>query len=108
MTVFYTRHAQSDLQGIYEYIAYVLASSIAAKATTRRIMQGVRSLESMPERNPLYKDEPWCSQGVRVLSVKNYLIFYTVNKAADTVAVARIIYGGRDLSLQLEETSEWK
>ena len=70
-------------------------------------MREVRSLESLPERNPLYQDEPWHSQGVRFLRVKNYLVFYTVNPDADTVSVARIMYGGRNISRQLEETSEW-
>ena len=107
MKVLYTLHARRDLHGIYEYIAYVLSSTTAANATASRIMQGVRSLEALPERNPLYQEEPWLSLGIRVLSIKNYLIFYTVNAETDTVTVARIIYGGRDLSKQLENTEEW-
>ena len=107
MKVLYTLHAQSDLNGIFEYIAYALSSPIAAKATAGRIMQAVRSLETMPERNPLYKDEPWHSQGVRVLSVKNYLVFYTVHSDSETVSVARIVYGGRDINNQLKDTTQW-
>ena len=107
MKIVYTLHAQSDLNGIFEYLAYVLSAPMAAKATAGRIMQGVRSLENLPERNPLYKDEPWHSQGIRVLSVKNYLVFYTVHTETATVTVARILYGGRDISRQLEDTEEW-
>lgn len=70
-------------------------------------MAAVRSLESMPERNPLYKEEPWNSQGVRFVPVRNYLVFYTVNEKTDTVSVARIMYGARDISRQPEETTEW-
>ncbi len=70
-------------------------------------MAAVRSLESMPERNPLYKEEPWNSQGVRFVPVRNYLVFYTVNEETDTVSVARIMYGARDISRQPEETTEW-
>ena len=51
------------------------------------------------------KDEPWYSQGVRFMPVKNYLVFYTVKN--ETVSIARIMYGGRDISKQLEETIEW-
>ncbi|WP_347564008.1 type II toxin-antitoxin system RelE/ParE family toxin [Neglectibacter sp. X58] len=72
-----------------------------------KIMREARSLESLPERNPLYRDEPWHSQGVGFFCVKNYLVFYTVNPNADTVSIARIMYGGRDISRQLEETPEW-
>ena len=107
MKIVYTNTARRDLREIYEYIAYTLLVPNTAKAISETIMHEVRSLESLPERNPLYQDEPWHSQGVRFLRVKNYLVFYTVNPDADTVSVARIMYGGRNISRQLEETSEW-
>ena len=107
MKIVYTNTARRDLREIYEYIAYTLLVPNTAKAISETIMREVRSLESLPERNPLYQDEPWHSQGVRFLRVKNYLAFYTVNPDADTVSVARIMYGGRNISRQLEETSEW-
>ena len=107
MKIVYTNTARRDLREIYEYIAYTLLVPNTAKAISETIMREVRSLESLPERNPLYQDEPWHSQGVRFLRVKNYLVFYTVNPDADTVSVARIMYGGRNISRQLEEPSEW-
>ena len=107
MKIVYTNTARRDLREIYEYVAYTLLVPDTAKALSEKIMGEVRSLESLPERNPLYRDEPWHSQGVRFLRVKNYLVFYTVNPDADTVSVARIMYGGRDISRQLEETPEW-
>lgn len=73
----------------------------------QQITQSPRSLESMPERNPLYKEEPWHSQGVRFVPVKNYLLFYTVNSETNTVSIARILYGGMDINRQLEETIDF-
>lgn len=107
MKIVYARTARQDLREIYEYIAYTLLVPDTAKAISEKIMKEVRSLESLPERNPLHRDEPWHSQGVRFFCVKNYLVFYTVDPEASTVCVARIIYYGRDISRQLEETSEW-
>lgn len=107
MKVVYTFTARQDLCNIYEYIAIALLSPGAARNTTDRIMAAVRKLESMPERNPLYKEEPWLCQGVRFIPVKNYLVFYTINTETDTVSVARLMYGARDISRQLEETTEW-
>ena len=107
MKIVYTNTARRDLREIYEYIAYTLLVPDTAKAISEKIMGEARSLESLPERNPLYQDEPWHSQGVRFLRVKNYLVFYTVNPDTDTVSIARIVYGGRDISRQLEETQEW-
>lgn len=40
-------------------------------------------------------------------TVGNYIVFYTADKAAGTVSVARIMYGGRDIRRQLEDTVEW-
>ena len=106
MKVEYTFRARQDLRELYEYIAYTLQSPIAARGTADRIMETVRSLASMPKRNPLYKDEPWRSRGVRFVPVKNYLVFYMVNDEEEIVSVARILYGGRDISRQLEESGE--
>ena len=41
------------------------------------------------------------------MPVKNYLVFYTVKEETETVSIARIMYAGRDISKQLEETIEW-
>lgn len=50
-----------------------------------------------------YEEEPWQSQGLRYFPVKNYLIFYLPDESAGKVYVVRAIYGGRDISQQLEE-----
>ena len=107
MKIVYTHKARQDLREIYEYIAFTLLVPETARSLTDKIMSEVRSLEEFPERNPLYKDEPWHSQGVRFLPVKNYLVFYTVKMESETVSIARIMYGGRDISRQLGETIEW-
>ena len=67
MKIVYTFQAQQDLKNIYEYIAYSLLVPDTARNMYQQIMQSVRSLEIMPERNPLYKEEPWHSQGVRFI-----------------------------------------
>ena len=107
MKIVYTLTARQDLHSIYEYISSKLLAPDAARNTTERIMASIRTLEAMPERNPLYKEEPWHSRGVRFIPVRNYLVFYTINNEADTVSIVRIMYGARDISHQLEETTEW-
>ena len=106
MKILYSFHARDDLHEIFEYIAYALASPTTAGSLANKIMREIQSLESMPERNPLFQDEPWCGRGVRVLKVKKYLVFYTVDSDTSTVIIERIIYGGRDISRQLEDKTE--
>lgn len=106
MNVVYTHRAQNDLHDIYEYVAFTLLSPENAASTARRIIETVRSLEQMPERNPLYGDEPWHSRGLRFAATRNYLIFYMVDSAAQTVSVARILYGGRNIQNQLDQIDD--
>ena len=107
MRIVYTCAARQDLREIYAYLADTLLVPNTARSLTDKILSEIRSLEEFPERNPLYREEPWHSLGVRFLVVQNYLVFYTVRTETGTVSIARILYGGRDIGRQLEETVKW-
>lgn len=100
MKIVYTQKAQQDIMNIYDYVAFTLLVPEIAQELTDSIMASIRTLASIPERNPLYKKEPWYSRGVRFLPVKNYLIFYTVNIERDMVLITRIMYSGRNIEHQ--------
>jgi toxin ParE1/3/4 len=102
--VVYTEQAERDLCSIFEYIAFSLLEPETAKNQSRRIMDTVAKLNEMPLRYPLYQKEPWHSKGLRVLPVDNYLAFYLPVETKTTVAVIRIMYGGRDIEEQLRQT----
>lgn len=102
--VVYSFEARQDLRGIYEYIAYELLAPDAAVSQANRIMKAAHSFELMPMRHRLYQEEPWHSQGVRMLPVDNYFIFYLPDETYNNVNIIRIMYGGRDIKKQLEET----
>ena len=74
--VVYSAKARQDLRDVYKYIAEELLVPETAKVQTDRIMKVIRSLEEMPMRHRLYEEEPWHSQGLRVLPVDNYIVFY--------------------------------
>lgn len=103
--VVYSVKARQDLRNIYEYIAYELLVPETATGQTQRIMKAIRTLDEMPMRHQLCKDEPWLSQGVRYLLVDSYLVFYLPDESKNTVNVIRIMYGGRDAYEQLSETN---
>lgn len=102
--VVYSSEARQDLRDIYEYIAYELLEPDTAAGQTNRIMKAARSLEQMPMRHRLYEEEPWHSQGLRFLPVDNYLIFYLPDETNNIVNMIRIMYGGRDVKKQLDDT----
>ena len=103
-TVVYTEQAESDLRSIFEYIAFSLLEQEIAKNQVRRIIDAVAKLNEMPLRYHLYEKEQWHSKGLRVLPIDNYLAFYLPVEAKMTVAVIRIMYGGRDIEEQLRQT----
>lgn len=100
----YSAKARQDLREVYRYIAEELLVPETAKAQTSRIMKAIRSLEKMPMRHRLYEEEPWYSQGLRVLPVDNYIVFYLPDDTVGIVYIVRIMYGGRDIDKQLNET----
>lgn len=75
-----------------------------AVGQTRRIMKGIPSLGEMPMRYRLYGDELWHSKGLRFFPVDNYLVFYLPEENNNIVYIIRIMYGGRDVGRQLNET----
>lgn len=106
-TIFYTAEAKRDLRSIYFYIAEELLVPDTAAGQVQRIMKEIRSLREMPMRYRLYDDEPWHSLGLRFFPVDNYLVFYLPDESTDTVRIVRIMYKGRDIRKQLDETTEY-
>ena len=103
----YTRYAREDLKAIYEYLAFELLVPDTASRQSDRIMKAVRTLDNMPERYKVYEEEPWKSQNLRYFPVDNYLVFYLLKKETGVINIVRIIYGGRDIRRQLEQTTEF-
>ena len=103
-TLIYTESARNDLKLIYTYIAKKLYAPMTADKIINRILSEVSSLKDSPELYPIYRFSPWKEEGVRYFSVKKYLVFYKYDSVTSVISVIRIMYGGRDISQQMEET----
>lgn len=101
--IVYTEQSERDLINIYRYVAINLSVPETAKKQVDRIMNAIKGLDEMPLRYKLYQNEPWNSRGLRLLPVDNYLVFYIVVEE-ETVAIVRIMHGGRNIELQLSST----
>ena len=98
-----TNPAQQDLLSIVLYIRDVLREPNIAHGIFQTIREEIQELRHMPERYPLWEDEPWRSQGLRKMLVKKYVVLYFVERQRQTVQIVRIFYGGRDIAAQLQE-----
>ena len=99
--VLMSAQAESDLRGIFEYIAFELLAPTNAAKQLKRLEKQILSLEKMPERFPRYRIEPWYSRGLRFAIVDNYIIFYIYDIQEQVVKVIRVMYGGRNIEEQL-------
>jgi len=95
--------AESDIDGVYNYIANTLFEPVTAWRQTERIREAVSSLEEMPERGSLLQNEPWRSRGLRRLIVDNYSIIYEIQESSDTVAVVAVLYSKRNIDAVLSQ-----
>ena len=93
--------AFSDIEKIYDYIANDLKSPDNAKSQYTKISEGILSLNSFPNRFPLFDAEPEHSWGMRFMRIGNYLVCFIVD--SDTVTVTDVIYGASDVHFRLGE-----
>ena len=98
--VMYTAGAKRDLRNIFIYISEELLAPENAAGQTERM------LDTMPNRNRLYEEEPWHSRRLRFFPVDNYLVFYKTNDENEIVYIVRIMYRGRDVRKQLSRTED--
>lgn len=101
-TVRITRQAREHLREIKSHIANELLAPGAANNTIAALKQKIKSLSQMPERIKLTEEEPWRSEGVRRMRVKNYYVYFWIDKANRKVQVTSVIYVAREQAAQLE------
>lgn len=88
--------AANDLRSIFYHIAVYRHEPKTARDIMNAIRKEITSLESMPERYQLVADEEFAQMGVRIASVGEYLIFYTVDKSNKTVHILNVQHGRRE------------
>jgi plasmid stabilization system protein ParE len=88
--------ARQDVLDIARYISAGLLAPDSAMDIAQALYIGMKSLDTDPQRQPLVRDERLAAKGYRVLPVKNYLIFYIVDKRERVVDIIRILYNRRD------------
>ena len=67
------------MHGIVRYISNDLLASEAADSLMNDIKEVILGLTDLPKRYALIEEEPWRSEGVRKIVVKNFLVYYWVD-----------------------------
>ena len=91
-----SKQAERQLKEIFQYISYTLQAPGTAEKMLDLLEREILSLSSFPNRIPLTQDEPWHSQGIHKMVVKNYLVYFWVDENAQPVHIIAVVYGRRD------------
>jgi len=87
---------QQELNAIVEYIIFTLEAPQAALKLLDELEKSINNLKVFPLAHRLYRPIKPIQTEYRVLTVKNYLVFYVVLE--ETIEIHRIIYKKRNLS----------
>ena len=96
LDIVYLPSFQQDLDTIIDYITYTLEAPKAASNLLDELEKSITDLKTFPLAHRLYRPIKPLTTEYRVLTVKNYLVFYIVLET--TIEIHRIIYKKRNLS----------
>lgn len=87
-----TQEAEQDLNAAADYIEYVLKNHIAADNLIDEAEDKIQKLTTDAEIHQIVSDEILKSWSIRFIRIKNYLVFYTIDKEMNTVYIIRFLY----------------
>jgi len=112
----------SDVDSCYDYIRDNLKNPTAADNLIANILDKLIKIQENPKIRPLVRDEYLASLGYRLITVKNYMIFYIIgettaervtasegSRSADNehLKIVRFLYCKRDwMNILKEKTVE--
>ena len=98
-----TGPAEQDIRKAVEYIDEELHNRTAAENLLNDVEKAIFSLSEMPSRYPLVADKLLANQGVRIIPVNNYLVFYIIREEIKTIMIVRFLYKKRNWATILKD-----
>ena len=91
-----TSYSIFQIQETISYISKVLLVPETAIAWSDYLEQQIAGLNIMPARFPLVDIDPWRTNGIRRMPVKNFVIYYFVDESKKEVWVTAVVYSKRN------------
>jgi len=88
----FTPLAEQDLNDIFDYIS--LDSPQTAETLIDHIQKAIEAVCDFPFSRPLLTDKILYDKGYRIIGVKNFHLFYTINN--NVITIQRVLYGRRN------------
>jgi plasmid stabilization system protein ParE len=90
--------ANLDIECAITYIAETLAAPQAALDLLDALEESLSRLEDFPYSCRVYQPVKRLEHEYRILTVKNYAVFYTVNEQEKLVEIYRVLHARRDFA----------
>jgi len=88
--------AKQDIRAIAAYIKHELQEPAIAEKTTVAILDAIFTLEEIPMRIALVRDDRLAEKQIRSIQAKNYSAFFRIHESMKTVEIIRVLYSRRD------------
>lgn len=98
-----TSQAEEQIQEIIYYIIRELKAPDAAIHLLDALEDSFASLTQFPQRVALIDEEPWHTNEIHRLPVKNFLIYFWIDEDNMRVQITAVIYKKRDQLRQLAQ-----
>lgn len=87
-----TKAADADLNSAIDYIDRILLNPQAADNLLLEAEETMMDLAAFPEKYSLVTDPVLSTWGIRLTTVKNYLVFYTVSEEEKCIYIVRFLH----------------
>ena len=84
-----TDYAVGQMAEVTQYISETLASPEAAKRLLAALKSTMAECAYLPSRYALVQREPWKSEGIRLITVRNFHAYYRIDEEKEAGLVHR-------------------
>ncbi len=102
-TVKMSETAEQDLENIISYLRYNLSGDILADKYKILFKQELKNLEDIAESMPILDEELTGHKNIRKVNVRNYIVFYIIDKENSKAFVLRIGHAFMDWEKYLKD-----
>ena len=99
-----TSSAQNDIIAIDNYIRNCLYNEQAANNLAIAIFKEINLLKQFPNSHQIVPDEYLRLLKIRAIPVKNYIVFYIVDFASQTVNIIRVLHSKQNWKNLIKES----
>lgn len=96
-----TQFAENQLSDIKNYIANDLHAVDSAIKVLGYLEHEINKLSQMPHRIVLVAEEPWHSEGIHKMVIRNFIVYFLIDELNMIVHITAVVHKKRDQLRQL-------